>query len=327
MSGHLFRILGALFRIRVLRRPSPLFVLWNVTFNCNLKCQYCGVHEAVGEEITTDEAKDAMDALWDHGVRWITFGGGEPLFRKDIVEWYRYAHDKGFTVYTSTNGWLLPNRIEALKYLDHVNISIDGTAEIHDSIRGVGAFEKAAEAVRLCREHHVQVSLMCVLANHNLHQIGEVLDFARANKTTVAFQPATTHLNTSVSDNPVMAPAEPYRAAIERLIAEKRRGAPIRNSTAGLRHLANWPSPTRIYCAAGLSSVVIEPNGQIIGCHHRQIQRFLERRGRKFSVRQEFPGALGQVGCDRCWCANLVELNLITAMKPGPIMNVLMNRG
>jgi MoaA/NifB/PqqE/SkfB family radical SAM enzyme len=72
-----------------------LFVLWSITFRCNLRCQYCAAFEVRRDELGTDEVLAGLDTLRAIGARWVTSGGGEPLVRKDIGEIVRHARGAG----------------------------------------------------------------------------------------------------------------------------------------------------------------------------------------------------------------------------------------
>lgn len=322
---HIINLLKTIMFVNLLNKPSPLFALWNVTFKCNLHCAYCGVHTACGKELDTASGIQLLDHLWKHGVRWLTFGGGEPLVRSDIVDLCKHAYSSGFTCYISTNGWLLYDQVEILKYIYNVNLSLDGNREIHDQIRGPGAFDKVLNAARLCTQHNKRCTFICVLSKLNIDRVFDVLEIAKEFNSLITFQPATTHLNTSSDADPLVPSVDRYRQTIEQLIQAKRMGAPIRNSIAGLKHLAKWPNSTPIPCSAGRAAVVVEPNGQILGCHHLELAKYLQHKDRLYQYRERPHNSSVNCSCSCCWCANLVELNLITALKIEPIINSIRN--
>jgi len=312
-----------LFKIHVLKQRVPLFASWNLTFRCNLACKYCATHTIRSAELSGPEVIEGLDALWDLGVRWVTFGGGEPLIRNDITDILRYAKSKGFQAFLSTNGWLAPERTDALEYVDHVNISLDGGRDVHDAVRGEGAFDKAVAAVDLCTGLGIDVSLLCVLSKVNLDSVSQVLDIASAHHVPVMFQPATQWLNTSGETNPIAPPVDAYRKTIENLIGLKKGGAPIRNSVAGLRHLAKWPDPAPIWCAAGVLISVIEPDGSVLACHQCQNSRLKEDTPLNATVADGFRDMVVPKPCAQCWCAPIVELALMFSLRPGAVLNGL----
>jgi len=88
---------------------APFLVVWDVTYACNLKCKHCYANagKPLENELTTEEAKQAIDKLDRASVPIIAFSGGEPLVRKDFFELAKYAHDKGIYVAVATNGTLI----------------------------------------------------------------------------------------------------------------------------------------------------------------------------------------------------------------------------
>lgn len=138
---------------------APIFVWWDITFACNLRCKQC--YSASGKahpnELTTAEAKSLIRELADMKVFYIYFLGGEPLVRKDFFELLAYTRDCGLAAMMSTNGWFVDAQVskkfEELQVM-HVRVSIDGaTPATHDAIRGVpGSFERAVNAVRYLRQ-------------------------------------------------------------------------------------------------------------------------------------------------------------------------------
>ncbi len=315
----------ALLKIHLLRKRIPLFLSWNITFRCNLRCVYCAACEALKEELDTNEIKEGLDALWRLGTRWITFGGGEPLLRQDIGEVFHYAKNKGFHVYASTNGWFVPEKARALGVLDHVNLSLDGPKETHDAIRGKGAFDSVIAAIETLKALKISTSLLCVLSNYNLDAVDEAVAIAQSHGLTIMFQPATRWLNSSVKDNPHIPDTAAYRKAIDHIVQLKKAGRPIRNSHAGLRHLAQWPTPTPIFCVAGRGMAIVEADGSMLACHQCQ---FRGRDGVKKSpgsIHAQFKEMNLPATCVQCWCAPLVELGLVFSFNLEAIYNAFRN--
>jgi MoaA/NifB/PqqE/SkfB family radical SAM enzyme len=85
---------------------APFLVVWNFTKQCNLKCKHC--YENAGlkpapDELTTEEAKHAIDEFTNAGVVALSFSGGEPLARKYFFEIAKYAAEKEFYVSVASN--------------------------------------------------------------------------------------------------------------------------------------------------------------------------------------------------------------------------------
>ncbi len=164
-------------------------VVWNMTRRCNLKCIHCYSNSAdidYPDELTTEEAKKMIDDLAAFGSPVLLFSGGEPLMRKDLLELAKYATDKGMRAVISTNGTLITKDIAAeLKKigLSYVGVSLDGLQPTHDRFRGrKGAFEKAIEGIRNCREAGIKVGLRFTVNRHNVADVPAMFDLMRKEK-------------------------------------------------------------------------------------------------------------------------------------------------
>ena len=316
---------AALGRIFLLKKRVPLFVAWNVTFHCNLRCRYCGACDAPKGELDTAGVLRCLDELWALGARWVTFGGGEPLLRADMGEIMTHARKRGFEPFLSTNGWLVPRRMDAVRLASHVNLSLDGPREVHDGVRGEGAFDHTLEAVRACREAGVPVSFQCTLSGANLQCVEDVVALAESMTVPVMFQPATAWLDSSAEPNPIAAGRDAYRRAMNRLIELKRAGRPVANSVPGLRHLAHWPEDARTWCGAGRIMVEVEPDGRLFACHQLEFARTPaeDSGGAPPSITEQFARMRALPGCPQCWCGPIVELAAIFSMQPGALFGAL----
>ncbi|OQA31486.1 MAG: molybdenum cofactor biosynthesis protein A [archaeon ADurb.Bin336] len=68
------------------------YILLEVTDKCNFRCKHCRVEgwEQIKKPLTTKEILSLIDQAKERGVKTITFSGGEPLLRKDIIELITY---------------------------------------------------------------------------------------------------------------------------------------------------------------------------------------------------------------------------------------------
>src|SRR3989344_2272580 len=84
---------------------------WIITARCPLRCDHCIVGELVehakerkNEELDTQEGKELIDFLYEHGTRALSITGGEALTRKDLFEIIDYGRAKGLKAYLYTTG-------------------------------------------------------------------------------------------------------------------------------------------------------------------------------------------------------------------------------
>jgi len=164
---------------------APFFVVWNFTKQCNLRCKHC--YEDAGprpapDELTTEEAKRAIDDFERAGVVAIAFSGGEPLIRRDFFEVAKYAAEKEFYLSVASNGTLI-TKATAQKMkevgIQYVEISLDGFEETHDKFRGIpGAWKRAVEGIKNCVEAGLSVGVATTATHYNLKEIPKLLEFA-----------------------------------------------------------------------------------------------------------------------------------------------------
>ncbi|MBM4398365.1 MAG: radical SAM protein [Deltaproteobacteria bacterium] len=75
-------------------------------YECNVKCDYCSVEDAMRpHNMTTAEVLRELAHARSLGIRKAAFGGGEPTIRRDLLPIVRFGRDRGFeSVKVSSNG-------------------------------------------------------------------------------------------------------------------------------------------------------------------------------------------------------------------------------
>ncbi len=161
---------------------APFQVVWDITYACNLRCKHCyaTAGKPLPDELTTEEAMDAIDKLDKFGVTIIAFSGGEPLVRKDFFDIARYAAEKGIYVAVATNGTLINEEIaKKLKEVGvgYVQISLDGIKETHDSFRGIkGAFDRTVQGIKNCVKEGLFVNVSMTVTKYNYKDVPAVVE-------------------------------------------------------------------------------------------------------------------------------------------------------
>lgn len=112
-------------------------------WNCSLKCRHCyaaGQPASSVKELSTEDWKMIIDRCRDAGIPQLTFTGGEPTMRDDLVELVEYS--RWFVTRLNTNGCRLTKELcEALRgaSLDSVQITLySSEPEIHNRLVGAG---------------------------------------------------------------------------------------------------------------------------------------------------------------------------------------------
>lgn len=298
---------GAIARLGL--RPFPLGLTYELSWVCNLGCAYCDRHTPMRNELTRPEIFAVLAEFHALGMRDILLDGGEPLAHRNVEEIVDRLVARAVTVSMNTNGILIPRKIETVRKLSKVKISLDGPRERHDSMRGDGAFARALDGARAAREAGIKVEFTCVVGAHNLDSLEKVLDIAESFETQVVFQPALNSLfNGSDRDGSQWMVGIPaIRYAFARLENLKRSRSSVGNRWSSLRHFRRFPERTRPPCAAGWVFCTMDPEGVLFPCGQ------LDRNDRSNSVvrlgaARAFAN-LSRMACGECWCARLVEEN------------------
>lgn len=155
---------------------SPIRVYFEVTKACNLRCQHCfnSSGKIAGYEMSTEEMMTALDGMRGDAILDIRFTGGEPTSRPDWYLIFSKAKTLGFGVLVNTNGvYEDPAILEMLTSLDleQVTISIDGTRKNHDSVRGLGSYDKAMENLKALAKMGARLRTNTVLTERSLQDM------------------------------------------------------------------------------------------------------------------------------------------------------------
>lgn len=150
--------------------PKNTFCSIDVTSKCNLRCEHCYFfsYDQEGKKELTDEEWLAKIETMQKGPKPFyscTWVGGEPLLRRQLIERGRELFKANRVV---TNGTLpLPDWPDV-----EFHISVDGTEELHDKVRGRGTFAKIKQNIGAV---HSPVAIACCLHRGNVGCVEDLL--------------------------------------------------------------------------------------------------------------------------------------------------------
>ncbi|MCP4991825.1 MAG: radical SAM protein [Colwellia sp.] len=314
-----------LFQSKIVNVKFPHAIQLNLTFKCNQRCEYCGIYTDKRYEMTTEEVFKMIDEFVALGTSRISLTGGEPLTRKDFQEIVSYARKKGLFVSLATNGTLVAKRIEAMKDLSSVNMTLDGPEAIHNSQRGKDNFKKVIEAVKLIKSKGIPVYLVTVITKNNCDIIDEILSIARSLDVRLVIQPVfyseqshagdlEGYKNTKYEDQAMI-------KTIDKLIKLKERDDPtIMLSKRYYRDVKrSIEQGTKMVCVNGGSLFcTISPDGRVAPCNLLvRDRRWLN--GNEIGFREAFIN-MPEINCGGC-ISSFMDFDSLYSLKPDVVWN------
>jgi MoaA/NifB/PqqE/SkfB family radical SAM enzyme len=105
-----------------------------ISNRCNLHCEYCYVGNKCGDELDTAEWKYIIKNLARYGVFQVSFGGGEPTMRPDLLELASWVDKCSMNLGMTTNGSNMKkfNPDNLRRYFKQINISWHGSPDVFE---------------------------------------------------------------------------------------------------------------------------------------------------------------------------------------------------
>jgi MoaA/NifB/PqqE/SkfB family radical SAM enzyme len=154
----------------------------NITNRCNLRCKHCFVFREGNpndphDEMDTETMLFSLAELQQrHGIESMLWMGGEPLLRPDVLE-------GGVTLFIrntiTTNGTLDLLDLPDTLYV----VSIDGTPELNDEVRGKGSFDRVMKTLSLVPVGFgPKVTCQCAVTRVNEPCLEELVELLRPSR-------------------------------------------------------------------------------------------------------------------------------------------------
>jgi radical SAM protein with 4Fe4S-binding SPASM domain len=252
--------------------PAPIRVSLDLTSVCNLRCRHCRHGTLPGPEIRLDfdQIRRIVDDAAQMGVFRLTFSGGEPTLRADLVEILAYAlgSSRIGRVFLSTNGQYLGrhNLQRLIPFQDRLTfkISLDGPASLHDRLRGRdGCCSAARAAIVSLVAQGFEAQVTTTLMRENLPYVAELLAWSAnaccSRHTLVEVIPVG-----AATPDLVLTPDE------RELALGTVRQAKARYQRDGYTILAKLPfapgDSLALRCTGGTEECGILTDGSVVGC-------------------------------------------------------------
>lgn len=247
----LFRILTKAFPRKV---KHPIGISVDLTGRCNLRCRHCYFrHAGPRGDLDSERMLDRIRTLKKKfpsaiHAAWV---GGEPLLRTDLLTECTKLFRMNMVV---TNGTLPLPELPGTVF----NVSVDGTRESHDAIRGAPIYD----IVKMNADRgDIRVNINCVVNKENAHCVEPLVEeWSKTRIRGIAFSLYTPQYGVA---DPLYLDGNERDAVIERLLRMKKEyGDFILNSRLILRLMKSGVSGSvTLRCLSREALVSIDSSG------------------------------------------------------------------
>ncbi|MCK4838040.1 MAG: methyltransferase domain-containing protein, partial [Desulfobulbaceae bacterium] len=164
---------------------------FHLTSRCNLTCAHClfASSPSSQETLAPDLLQKGLSEAKALGSNLFYFTGGEPFVYPDFPETIRnLLKDPEVHVVILTNGLLINKHLALLTELPkerlHLQISLDGLEEHHDSLRGPGTFKQLMTVLDILNEHHFSLTLSVAVNKINVKDLASITEIAARKKVS-----------------------------------------------------------------------------------------------------------------------------------------------
>lgn len=269
--------------------PPFIQIDFAITKRCNARCIFCkcwrniNIHDKEEElpgEIWINTARKIKDFIT---VEFVCIGGGEPFLYEDIFEVIEGLDKLDLHTVVVTNGSLFSDE-NCKKILDtgirHIDFSIDGFSEKHNSMRGIpNLFKKCVDAMFVLKKINPKIILgvSTVICGENISEIPEFTEWALKELPidAINFQAYNQVVIYEGKDwwrNDPLWPKDKgiIMQVLDYLAKRTKEGAKIANNPLQFEkfknYLINPDADLNIRCPAGTFNLSFSYKGDIIGC-------------------------------------------------------------
>ncbi len=290
MVNLIFRMIGYWLMKRIgFPKLLPMNYTVSLLYTCNSRCNTCNIWKKKTRNLSEEEYRKIFRSI-GRSPYWITFSGGEPFLRQDIVEIAKaiYEISRPKIINIPTNGLLVSTIVDKTTAIAKacpktqiiVNISIDGIENQHDEIRNIpGNYKKAISAfhkLKALNLPNLNVGIHTVISKFNVEafpSIANQLLKLKPDSYITEIAEERVELDTMGSD--ITPTLISYKSAIDYLIHtiknDKFKGMnritmAFRIEYYNLVKRILRDKTQAIPCYSGVASVQISPDGEVWSC-------------------------------------------------------------
>ena len=150
---------------------SQRIIQLHPTLRCNLACRHC--YSVSGPTLRgalpSDLLARALSDAAAMGYEVVSVSGGEPFLYPDLAPLLAHARSLGLRTTVTTNATILtPRRLDAVRdHLDLLAVSVDGSPDTHDRVRGPGSFDRMLRALEQLRQEALPFGVIFTVTRYS----------------------------------------------------------------------------------------------------------------------------------------------------------------
>lgn len=266
-----------LFNEEVPVASTPIDAELHLTHNCNLVCPHCFQDSKKNSDklshLTPTEWYEIFKQFENLNMHNIIISGGEPLFYEGFSELIELIVNLRLNYVFLTNGMLIDeNNIHYFKSKNiQLTISLDGhNAEIHDAIRGHGAFHRLDKILDLLVRNNVNVNIAHTINKINYPYIEHLILYA-IDKQLKSISFGITESTGRASINRRLLISHKEEAEFRNIYGEleSKYGQQIKFNFPNLSYVTkseDYGANKYVFCSAGTRRIAINSQGDVFPC-------------------------------------------------------------
>jgi radical SAM protein with 4Fe4S-binding SPASM domain len=263
---------------RLSGKRLPIGGSLELTQRCNNRCVHCynnlaaGNKAALKNELSLDEHCRIIDEIAGFGCLWLLLTGGEIFLRKDFLDIYTYAKQKGLLITLFTNGTLItPDIADYLEQLPPFSIEITlygNTRKTYESITGIpGSYDRCLNGIRLLMDRNLPLKLKTMAIAQNKHEIVDMKRFVEEELELDFKFDAMVSPRRDCSQSPLEVRLTPQEIVALDLEDTDRVAEWEQFAVRFNKPVVNPDKVDKLYqCGGGFQSFAIDPFGRLSAC-------------------------------------------------------------
>lgn len=170
------------------KHKYPYTLIFKLTSDCNLRCKHCFFYNqpqkyCPDKDLTYEQIHKILKYFIEEAnIVNCILTGGEIFTLPHLKEIIKYIKSSNVILELLTNGTLINKDYTQFlcdtlnKKTDHIQISLDGTEEINDLIRGKGNFQKTINNIRDLTDKGIKVCVALTLNSSNINNLEQIYE-------------------------------------------------------------------------------------------------------------------------------------------------------